>query len=92
MKGQVNGSITPPSLITRAASGNPKLSMTKSPMLDGMELPSVAERVPKDAMVVLPANEIGTFGGTLLGSTDGLTGPLWEFPFSYSGQSQRSHA
>jgi peptide/nickel transport system substrate-binding protein len=67
-----------------AATGNTIAAFHQSPMLDGMDLPPIAERVPQDAMVILPANEIGKFGGTLLGSTDGLTGPLWEFPFSYS--------
>lgn len=68
----------------QAATGNSITTFHQSPMLDALDLPPVEERVPVDAMVILPANEIGTFGGTLIGSTDGLTGPLWEFPFSYS--------
>jgi len=47
----------------------------QAPMLDGMDLPPVAERLPESPLVVEPNSEIGTYGGTwhlgLRGTGDG---------------------
>ena len=37
----------------------------QSPMLDSMDLPPVAERLPENPLVVQPTTEIGVYGGTL---------------------------
>lgn len=40
------------------------MEYAQSPMLDGMDLPAVAERLPSEPMVVTPRGEVGTYGGT----------------------------
>ncbi len=37
----------------------------QSPMLDGMDLPPVAERLPSNPRVMTPLEEVGVYGGTL---------------------------
>ena len=40
-------------------------------MFDNAGLPPVAERLPKDVLVVPPYNEIGKYGGTFQGMSKG---------------------
>jgi peptide/nickel transport system substrate-binding protein len=42
----------------------------QAPMLDGMDLPPVDERLPKDVQVVAVVDSIGEYGGTWHGVTD----------------------
>ncbi len=37
----------------------------QAPMLDDLDLPPVAERLPSEPLVVEPVNELGTYGGTM---------------------------
>ena len=41
-----------------------KLEFKQNPIFDNAGLPPVAERLPKDVMVLPPYNEIGKYGGT----------------------------
>ncbi len=66
-----------------AATGETIPAFSQAPALDGSDLPAVEERVPSDAQVMQPANEIGAYGGTFVAAAEGLTGVLWEFPYSY---------
>lgn len=56
------------------------------------ELPPVEERVPEDPLVIMPADRIGTFGGTLRDAHRGRFGFLEdllnEFPLTYSSDMQ----
>ena len=38
-------------------------SFRQSPMLDGLDLPPVAQRLPDDPVVVYPLHSIGRYGG-----------------------------
>ena len=67
-----------------AATGNTIDSYQGAPSLEGMGLPPVEERLPKDPMVIAPAEGIGSYGGTLRGAGGGITAEIWEFPFSYA--------
>ena len=67
-----------------AATGNTIDSFQGAPSLDDMGLPPVEERLPKEPMVIAPAEGIGSYGGTLRGSGGGITAEIWEFPFSYA--------
>ncbi len=52
------------------------LTITSNPLFADREasgdLPPVADRIPVDALVVLPIDEIGTYGGTLRGAAGAL--------------------
>ena len=48
-----------------------KLEFKQNPMFDNAGLPPVAERLPKDVLVVPPYNEIGKYGGTFQGMSKG---------------------
>lgn len=50
----------------------------QSPMLDGMDLPPVAERLPANPRVMTPVEEIGVYGGTLKRGTAWLGDYLTE--------------
>lgn len=50
----------------------------QSPMLDGMDLPPVAERLPANPRVLTPVSEIGVYGGTLKRGTAWLGDYLTE--------------
>ena len=39
-------------------------TLAQSPMLDGMDLPPVAERLPLEPVVITPYKEVGVYGGT----------------------------
>ncbi len=67
-----------------AATGETVDALAESPSLADSGLPSVDERVPVDAQVMQPADEIGTYGGTFVAASASLTGYLWEFPLSYA--------
>lgn len=43
----------------------------QSPVLDGQDLPPVAERVGSDPRVVTPVSEVGKYGGTFRGGMVG---------------------
>lgn len=50
---------------------------SQAPMLDGMDLPPVAERLPLEPLVVEPVERIGTYGGTWnMGLRGGLDNAL----------------
>ena len=69
-----------------AASGNTIEAFGESPVLGALvesgELPPVSERLPADAQVVVPSNEIGTYGGTFMFPSGSM--PTWEHVFSYA--------
>ena len=50
-----------------------KLEFKQNPMFDNAGLPPVAERLPKDVLVVPPYNEIGKYGGTFRGMSKVLS-------------------
>ncbi len=70
-----------------AATGNTIAEFHEAPSLTDQvnsgNLPPVQERLPEDVMVMLPANEIGTYGGTFLAGRQWLGEFSHEFPFSY---------
>jgi peptide/nickel transport system substrate-binding protein len=47
------------------------LEYKQAPMLDGMDLPPVEERLPLNPKVITPLNEIGVYGGTFERPTGG---------------------
>lgn len=58
---------------------------TQSPVLDGLDLPPVEERLPADPVVVVPLEGIGTYGGTArITSNEWLTFPNVESPLTIS--------
>lgn len=42
-----------------------EVAYTQAPMLDGMDLPPVEERLPKSPKIITPLNETGAYGGTM---------------------------
>jgi len=70
-----------------AATGNTITEFHEAPGLADQvkagALPPVQERLPEDVMVMLPANEIGTYGGTFLAGRQWVGEFSHEFPFSY---------
>ena len=67
-----------------AGTGESVGALAESPILADAGLPPVAERVPADVLVMQPADEIGTYGGTFVAASASLTGYVWEFPLSYA--------
>ncbi len=65
------------------------VTLSESPMtramVDSGDLPPLAERIPAEPVVVVPAEEVGSYGGTMNFLTDGGSGWtdnwfLYEFP------------
>ena len=65
------------------------LTLSESPMtrsmVDAGDLPPLAERIPAEPVVIVPAEEVGSYGGTMNFLTDGGSGWtdnwfLYEFP------------
>ena len=58
------------------------------PMVASGKIPSLEQRLPEEPLVVVPANEIGRFGGTMrtihVGSLDATEDLLREFPLAYT--------
>lgn len=67
----------------RAAAGRALPALGEAPMLaqqvSGGDLPPVAERVPEEPLIVVPIEEIGSYGGQM--NTTVMDGPVtWWFP------------
>ena len=67
----------------RAAAGRALPALGEAPMLaqqvSGGDLPPVAERVPDEPLIVVPIEEIGSYGGQM--NTTVMDGPVtWWFP------------
>ena len=62
-------------MISVSLTGAQEMTYSQAPMLDGMDLPELSERLPAEPLVVEPADRIGVYGGTwhmgLRGGNDG---------------------
>ena len=66
--------------------GAQDMMYSQAPMLDGMDLPPVEERLPAEPLVVEPLNAIGTYGGEMrMGMRGGNDNALLTRTLGYEG-------
>ena len=75
--GRRTGRVVTGALTAILLMGGAVFAQQQSPMLDGMELPPVAERLPSNPLVVTPIESVGTYGGTWRSALRGGLDNAW---------------
>ncbi|MDB5612668.1 MAG: transporter substrate-binding protein, partial [Devosia sp.] len=72
-----SGRVVTGALTAMLLMGGAVFGQQQSPMLDGMDLPPVAERLPSNPLVVTPVESVGTYGGTWRSALRGGLDNAW---------------
>ena len=75
--GRRTGRVVTGALTAILLMGGAVFAQQQSPMLDGMDLPPVAERLPSNPLVVTPIESVGTYGGTWRSALRGGLDNAW---------------